>query len=369
MELTTLTRSFLDDKIIDEFESVIWTERYYGDGDVEVHVPATPEMIQNLAIGSFLATDESDEVMVLETHDIQNNVLKVTGITILKWLNNRFIRMTTVHADRYYNYTGTPGVILSNILYDACISGLYPAGITSPADFVIPGLVNRSTYTPGVNTTMAVPYGPVYDALKAIATTYQIGMTIELDLNALPVGYPLGFRSYKGLDRTSSQSANPVVRFSPQMESFTDIKELQSAANYATRVYSYAPGLTSPLPSTPGYAGINKVPGVDTGFDLRAQMIFADDITTDLVGGDAAKVTSMLNEKAASSLDDHKFAKLVDGSIVSTSQFKYGRDYNLGDVIEVQGHSGVIQHARVTEYIYAQDKAGEKYYPTVEMID
>jgi hypothetical protein len=61
--------------------------------------------------------------------------------------------------------------------------------------------------------------------------------------------------------------------------------------------------------------------------------------------------------------------KSVDGEIVPDSQFQYGVDYNLGDVIEVEGNTGVIQTARITEYIRSQDQAGEKSYPTVSMTD
>jgi hypothetical protein len=49
-------------------------------------------------------------------------------------------------------------------------------------------------------------------------------------------------------------------------------------------------------------------------------------------------------------------------------QFQYNVDYTLGDIIEVQGNSGVVQTSRVTEYIRAQDNSGEKAFPTVAML-
>ena len=63
MEPYTLDRGFHKTSIIDEFESVIWTERYYGDSEVELVVPATTEMIQKLSLGRFLGLDNSDEIM------------------------------------------------------------------------------------------------------------------------------------------------------------------------------------------------------------------------------------------------------------------------------------------------------------------
>jgi hypothetical protein len=66
---------------------------------------------------------------------------------------------------------------------------------------------------------------------------------------------------------------------------------------------------------------------------------------------------------------DNKFTKVVDGEIVPDIQFKYGVHYYLGDVVELQGNSGIVQNARVTEYIRTQDESGERAYPTVTVLD
>jgi hypothetical protein len=87
-----------------------------------------------------------------------------------------------------------------------------------------------------------------------------------------------------------------------------------------------------------------------------------------MVGGDTAKVVEILNSRALDEITDNQFIKTVDGEIVPDNQFKYGVHYNLGDIIEVEGNSGVVQTARITEYIRSQDSAGEKAYPTVSMI-
>ena len=72
MEPYTLNRRFLKQDVIDGFNSIIWTERYYGDSEVELVVPATTEMIQKLPVGTFLGLDGSDEVMILETMNIED---------------------------------------------------------------------------------------------------------------------------------------------------------------------------------------------------------------------------------------------------------------------------------------------------------
>ena len=93
-----------------------------------------------------------------------------------------------------------------------CVSGAYPVGIPNPASFMIPGLGLMDYDNSGVAVNFAVPYGPVYDAMRDIATTYKIGMQITLE-SATDTSYSLGFRSYKGLDRTSGQSVNHSYSF------------------------------------------------------------------------------------------------------------------------------------------------------------
>jgi hypothetical protein len=378
MELYTLNRNFLKQNVIDGFLSVIWTERYYGDSEVELVVPVTSETLTELPVGTFLGLNGSDEIMILETMNIEEGKLKLTGISLLPWLNNRFVRASANHEDRYWYLTppGPAGWTLWAIIYYMCVvgspylNGTVDTGIPNPQRFAIPGLGLVDCDMSGDAINVGVPYGPVYDAMKEIATTYQIGMQITLE-SADDSGYFLGFRSYKGLDRTSGQSINSVVRFSPQMDSFTNIKELQSIAALKTLVYSFAPGLKP----EEGQPAITTVPGVSAltgmqyiGFDLRALLVFADDITTDKVGGDPTTLVNVLNSRAQDALTNNHFIKAVDGEIVPEAQFQYGLQYGLGDIIEVQGNSGVVQTARITEYIRAQDGAGEKAYPTVSMI-
>lgn len=372
MNFYTLNRSFLKEETIDKFTSGLWTERYYGDSDFQLIVPATVDMFQKLLVGTFVAIDDSKEVMVIDSAVFDKGLLTVSGMSLLPWMNNRFVRASALHEDRYWTpgIDTNPGWVIWAILYYWCIDGeflnnVYPMGIANPQRLKIPNLSLMSYDATGPSIFPAIPYGPVYDTMKTVATTYEIGMTITLE-SADANGYSLKFRNYKGADRTSRQNVNPQVRFSPQMDNLTGIKELHSNKESKTVAYSFAPSNPNGMATTPG---ISDSSASATGFDLKALQTFEDDITTDLVGSDPALLLSMLNDRATLALQDHQFVKTVDGEIVPTSQFKYGVDYTLGDLIEVQGSSGVVSISRVTEYIRAQDEAGEKAYPTVALLE
>jgi hypothetical protein len=374
MEPYTLTRDYLKKDIIDGFTSIIWTERYYGDNKVELVVPLSTSMMNKLPLGTFLAIEESNELMILETVNVEAGKLKFSGISLLSWLNNRFIRTSASHDDQYWYLEGVPGEILWTMVYYMCVGGEYldgstPIGISNPEQFILPGLGLYDYDTSGESLKVGISYGPLYDEMLKFAQTYEIGMQIIFDINSET---PLQFRSYKGLDRTSTQTELPVVRFSSEMDSLSDIKEVQSIATLKTQVYAFAPSFKPEegqpdLRTTPG---ISNLAGDEyVGFDLRAKMIFADDVTTDQVGGSSTTLLDILNNRAHAELIDNKYIKTVDGEIVPDSQFLYGFDYNLGDIIEVEGDSGTIQRSRITEYIRSHDNNGEKAYPTVTGIE
>lgn len=376
MELYTLTRDYFKKDVIDGFHSVIWTERYYGDGKIELSVPLTAEMLTALPLGVFLSLGGSDEIMILETMNIKDEKIKYAGISVLPWLNNRFVRTSSNHKDQYwYLDAQSPGWALWNVIYNMCcagspyLDGTISTGIPNPEDLVIPGLGLNDYDSSGAAVKLGIRYGPLYASILEVAKTYEIGMKIIFDIEQ---PNPLGFLSYKGLDRTSTQSENPVVRFSPAMDSFTDIEELQSISSLKTQTYVFAPGLNPDegdpdLRTTPGVGSLSG--SQYTGFDLRASQVFADDITTDQVGGSSSTLLDILNNRAQTELMNNSFVKTVDGEIVPDNQFQYGIHYNLGDIIEVEGNTGTVQKARVTEYIRSQDSSGEKAYPTVSAIE
>lgn len=371
MELYTLDRNFKKQETIDEFDSAIWTERYYGDGDFELVVPAKKTLMSKLAKGQLMMCEDSDIPMILETREI-TTTMKATGISLTKWLNNRIVRTNADHSIKeHLGDTRKPGELLTWLVQNFCISGGYidgstPIGLsaTDRVRLVIPGLVIGATDTSGSIIEWQIPYGPLYDALNQIATTYELGIKIKLDY-ANESGYQISFHNYKGADRTSGQTVNPAIQFSPGMDSFTNVTDLDSFLDYRNLILAFA--ANAPATYMTANAGRStSVPDATSGFDLRIHQEFAD---FDTAGLTVAKIGTVLNEKAKLVLGDFKAVQLVDGEIVPNKQVIFGTHYFLGDLVEVKGNSGVKQNARITEYVRSQDSTGERAFPTVTMVD
>lgn len=328
MDIYTLDNKMFKDELIEEFASAIWTERYYGDGDFELSVPASDEMLALLPRDQIMWCEGSEEPMILETRDIENGILKTTGITITQWLNNRFIRAEADPKAKDWKFSKKPADAMRHIVQSMCIgsdylSGVIPIGIPVGVleQFVVPGLQAVTSDFSGVVVDFSVPYGPVYDALKQIGETYEVGMKTTLD-GAYDDYFILQYESYKGVDRTSAQSVDPVIQFSKEMETFTNVHDLESMTNHRNYIYIFNSSGPDTYASGPG-SSIGAT--VVEGFSLRAFQGWSDGFSTD--GLTDAQILALLNQQAQKELKARKIVKLVDGQIVQTEGVEYGTDF------------------------------------------
>jgi hypothetical protein len=146
-----------------------------------------------------------------------------------------------------------------------------------------------------------------------------------------------------------------VIRMTPDMDSLLNSKEFVSSNNYKNVVY-----VTYKNKVSVHYFGSTE----PMGFNRRVIRVDAPDRKVA-----ADKEAAFRNQVAWNTLLQHRQAWAVDGQVQTVSLQKFGRDYYLGDVIELKGSDGVLSIAQVTEHIRSQDQYGYKEYPTLTSID
>lgn len=351
MELYTLDRNLIKQDVIDNFSSLIWTERYFGDSEFELICPKKIDLMEKLPEGIFICEASSDEVMSLENiSDEDNNTVKYTGISLLSWMNNRPLLSVD---ENWIIDSVSPGKALWDMLHGMVgvdsenLIALASFGFGLYTDrFKISQLGLHSYDSSEIPITEEVAFGPLYDAMKTLAQAYEIGMKIILENLRDPLEpKPLGFVSYSGLDRTTNNpDRNPIIRLSQDMDSLANAREFHSITNYKNLALSGT--------SDPAIAWDEGTEDL-SGFDLR--VLWLDDPT-------------IKGAKARDELAKYPRIQAVDGEIVSTPQAQFGIHYNLGDIIEIQGPSGLINVVRITEHIRSQDASAEKVSETKEFI-
>lgn len=73
---------------------------------------------------------------------------------------------------------------------------------------------------------------------------------------------------------------------------------------------------------------------------------------------------AQLQESAFKMLEDNIVSTEVDGSVEHNISYEYGKDYNIGDVVQVENEFGMLGTMRVTEFITSHSESGIEMYPT-----
>lgn len=367
MDLYVVDANWLKTDSVDSFSSLIWTERYNASGDCTLVVPASSANRALITEGTFLYTPVSKEIILIDTISIQNNEMTATGNTLVDFFKQRLFRSTWQTASDSWGNTG----ISASAMINSFVTLMTQAGgyinngqvLTSAQGTpeLIPNLTIAAAIA-GSNISAAIEFGNLYDAIKTTADLDSIGFILYPPSLITGTG-ALTFQTYRGLDRTTSQSVNSVVIFDPALDTLTNVRELRSISGYKNVCWVWPNGTTAQ-----NQVGVAYAPGASglTSWARRTMMLEATDVNvTDYSATDLAAI---LTQKGRDALANNNYVRMVDGTLVPQNAFVYGTDYNLGDVIELRGNTGLAQSARVTEYIRTQDATGEKAYPTLSVI-
>lgn len=358
MELYTLDSLFRRERIFDQFESLIWTERFSAYGDFELVVPSTNETRSAFRNGVYLAQNKSFRVMKIDTiedsaDDQGKATLKVSGTSFEEHMDDRAalaaLGSTTTYPKWVIN--ATPGGAARSIFHDICIAG------TLSAQDIIPGVMEGSSLFPTDTIpepedyiTIGIDPTTVYTAVKQICDIYKLGFRIVRN----PITSQLYFDVYSGCDRTTGQTLLDPVIFSKNLDNLQSTTELLSTLGSKNTAYVISPS---------GYQ-IVYADGVDPlveGFDRRVMVVKVDDVTDT----DAGIWGPKLYQRGKEELAKNRILYGFDGELDQNADFVYGTDYNLGDLVEMQNLDGATNKMRVTEQIFVSDKEGDRSYPTL----
>lgn len=349
MELYTVdpANSFRRGKLIEHYESFIWTDRYSAYGDFSLTCEPSKEAQDRLKPDVLVGFTESDRMMqihsILRTQDSKGkNVLKVQGKSIETVLEGRAAKKV-LSAATWDIGPASIGAIVVNMVDTICIAG---TGV-SPDD-VIPGLTATNLTGVGGSYTVKIKAGTLYERIKELVDSFDMGIRITFT----PGVNALNFAAYVGTDRTGEDG----VAFSPHLNNLAETSSLNSWADFKNGAYVFS------------NFGVKLVPGTGsstlTGLSRRILLVDA----TDIPGPFDSAHDSALYQRGIDALADHRRQNMYDGKIVPNGPYKYNQHYFLGDLVVLLGDYGEKQSMRVTEHIWAYDSSGLNSYPTLRAI-
>lgn len=362
-DLVILDTDFTPVAIVDEYESLIWTDRYNKYGDFELVLPVSAASVSFVKQDRYLYRPQSYYLMIIESVKLESDAqdgdrMIISGRSLESILERRVIWGQTVFS--ISANTGNFQNAVRQLLYDSMIS-------PSDSKRRIPNVQFRASNDPAVTRlTVNTEFDgeTVYEAVQALCEAAGIGFRM------LPDGeWNFVFELYAGTDHSYQQpspAVNPYVVFSPNYDNLSDSNYLSTTEPYRNTALVAGEGEGSDRV---------KVEVTDSGQSysgLSRREIFVDAKSTSSKTDDgqlsSAEYKTLLEGKGLESLADNTMEIAFDGEALPAIGFTYGTDYFLGDIVQIENAYGMAARARVTEYIVSESTDGREAYPTFTVL-
>ena len=400
-------------RIEESFSSLVWTERYQEAGEFILEIPINVANFEVYKRGNYIQLDESDETMIIESLNINDETedpkLEVSGRTLSCILERRInaSRLDESYAQSV-KYEGAFGTVVQGIINDEFLDpkmityswhhrnsdgtteegydSSHPSNNYKVSDKVSASYrkISNIRYSNSVTgVTVAKDYSKlmsVYDILVSISRKYVTGFRVRLQNGTFVL------ETYKGTDRTSAQKVLDPVIFNPVMDNISYVNYFEDQTDFRNVALSYSDASWSPVEFNVsmdttifnGYVWVtnNESKTNESLTGLNRFELAVDARSSASVSGydpseyyypemgeesdPAQNIVSKVESVATDEFDtgDHDFVKTSEGAIDPLVRYEFGKDYFLGDTVELSNDNGVIMTAVIDEVVRSYDSDG-----------
>lgn len=353
MDLPVLNTNLDVIAIIDTYESLIWTDRYYKYGDFEIYTAMGDGILDFIKQDHYLQNKNSDHVMIIEkiliSSDVEDgNHVSITGRSLESILDRRIVWGQKILSGNFQN-------AIKTLLYESIISPSDPNRkidnfvFEESTDPVITSLTIQAQFT-GTN---------LYEVIQQLCEEKGVGFRITLNDSKQFV-----FKLYAGVNRSYDQTTVPYVVFSPNFENILNSNYIESKASLKTVT----------LVGGEGEGSSRKYVSVGGGSGLNRRELFTDarDISSNIGNGQTlsdAEYFAQLQQRGKEKLSENTEIVSFEGEAETTVMFKYGKDFFNGDIVQITNEYGHETKARILEIVTSENDEGISTYPTFEAIE
>lgn len=349
-------------EIINGLTSKMWIERYRESGEFTLKARIDSGVRNKLPIGSFISHVDTKEIMIVENHEIsegnhENSDITITGRGLETFFENRVVG-SNISPTQLLFENSKDYILAADYTWAQCLFVFNDH--TSPAavyddDDGFPYLEILSEVSYGRVAQRKVPKGPLYNAMLSLLEIENLGLKV--------VRPGIWFTPPLALADVALVVHNGVDRRDTVVFSYLS-GEIQSADYFWTnRMHKTAAFVMGTWLQT-------RVVNPGTFYDRRMILVDGTDIdqqyTTLPVGATRTAVLAGLTDRGQDVIDAMKNIALtkVDTERVST-QHVFRRDYEVGDLVTVNGNYNESTVMRVTEFVEIEDENGQQGYPTL----
>lgn len=411
------SREFVPVYTISLYTSLEWVERYDNYSEFKLQMLFNQKIYSQLRVGYYCNIYDSDVTMILEKIDIQFDnegmlLIEISGRSIDMLVYRRIIwgewdtkieeskdgksfsymvqrfnsrKLTKLNrANEDYmegiirppEYAPEPDPDTSRNMLEV-MQELFEKNIVNPEDKKrkIPGLIFKVPDDKAIAELRVdvAGYGDnLWVVFQDFCKFYQLGFKATVDFDKQEIYYTI----YNGINRSYDQTTNPYVIFSTEYGNLANARYVLDTKGMETMVLVRGPEVTkvdewgNELDEDGNIAdktgkdpvkerslisvGLHDVEGIDR------REVFIDH------GED---VLESMTNAAMKELSEANELDLLDAELDNRRKFVYGRDYYVGDIVEVRAPFGLDMTARVTEFMRCWDDTGYSEVPTFEIME
>lgn len=370
--------TMLPEKLIEDYDSFIWTERFSDYGEFEIKSTSIQKCLEMFYEDTLISHKDTRQVGIVEDYLIEwdesldSEAITVTGRTFESIIDRRAaIKDGGNNRDRIW--ITTPERALED-LPRHMIAYHIINGTVSVNDVMNNVVVTSSVPNTSTPSQYVIPYGDLAEEVMEVANGSRLGIR---SIRPLTISGPEGditIDVYKGADRSvgNTESNEPLVfsRDSGDLEAGSYFYSTREFKNVAYVIHGGTNGVGAFTEVyAPGWSEFNAA-----GKYRRVLYVDASDMSIPLDGGawigmdfpaKLAHYLASVMQRGQRALKEFNRQKIVEATVSSNSSKKYGVDYGLGDIVNVDLGFGIQGKFQISEHIRVDDSQGDIQYPTL----
>lgn len=354
-ELYIYNLNFEKIAIIDNAESVIWTERFDECGDFEIYMRAEAEIMRLLThekFACYVTHRDSDMVGLIEKYtvemdDEQNQHVIISGRCAVSLLSRRVIANQEDFKDKY----------ASDIINELILNNIIESSVAARN-------IDRLQYVYNISNADTVPqitgnyFGKnLYECVVELCRTYGYG--IKSRMAQIPVGgttkLGISISLYQGVDRTGTGGLAPVT-FALEYDNLQQSTYSDSEIEYVNAALVSDSGDTPPYLATT-FAG--------SGVGIRRKEIYVE-LKNVKYRDYQSNYEYIWRNYGNQELAKYHYSGTFDAQANSVGTYEYKKHYNLGDRVAIATDYGYTTYATVTEVTACLDDTGYHLTPKLK---
>lgn len=348
--------------IIDIANSIIWHSVYFGVGDFEIYVQATPDMINLLRVGRYVTRPDNEEVGIIESINVANNeqdgtMILASGRFAKSILERRLIYNLSGSINNATTLYGNVENEIREVIYNNAINCPFDSNrnisILQLGD--VANIPLRIVSANGNASRKQVSYDNLLSYTDKVLQEYGLSSLCKLS------GGKLLYNVYQGANRgVDNTDGNIPIVFSQEYDNLTASEYTYSAITEKNVALIGGEG-----EGTKRFYSL--VSNGEADLNRREMFVDASKISKTYIDNNDVEQTysddeykEMLDTKGKQDIAPLVATESFNGTIDATNgNYVYGRDFTLGDIVTVQDNNlGFYANVRIREATEVQDENG-----------